>query len=295
MRALVLTNAYYRAEEYMYAPRRIAEELNALGVEAKIRANDFFPFSIEGGDIVSAIPDIDFIVYYDKDKYVAAAAERAGIPLYNGAEAIRLADDKAECAIRLAGEGIPMPKTMPGLMCYRPEAALKEGLEDEVLGALGSPVVVKECYGSRGRGVYLARNAEELSVIAEKVKTRPHLFQEFIGESAGRDVRVMVAGERVLGAIERRSEGDFRANVSLGGTARAIEAGEELSAAALKAARVLGLDYCGVDFLVSGEKFYLTEVNSNPFFGGFERATGINAAREIAETILCPEREKLST
>lgn len=292
MKALILTNAYYAAEEYLYAPRRIRDELRARGVEAEIAANDFFPYRLSDGGLKGGFGDVSFIIYYDKDKYVAGAAEKAGLRLYNRAEAIALADDKFSTLLCLADHGINLPRTLPGLLNYREETHVGEALLDKVESEFGYPVVVKECYGSLGRGVRLVKNREELKAAAESVRLKPHLFQEYVGARFGSDVRVMVAGGKAIGAVERRSPNDFRANVSLGGSARRFDADPETLRAAEQAASVMGLTFCGVDFLISENGLILNEVNSNPFFGGFEKATGINAAGHIADAVLSAENDR---
>ena len=55
----------------------------------------------------------------------------------------------------------------------------------------------------------------------------------------------------------------------------------------LKVAFALKLDYCGIDFLLKKDgNFVLCEVNSNAFFSGFEKVTGVNVAKEYAEYII---------
>ncbi len=75
-------------------------------------------------------------------------------------------------------------------------------------------------------------------------------------------MRVIVIGGRVIGGIIRQSDGDFRSNVGLGGTARACDVPKNVRDTAIKAANILGLDYCGIDFLF-GDEPLLCEVNSN--------------------------------
>ena len=53
----------------------------------------------------------------------------------------------------------------------------------------------------------------------------------------------------------------------------------------LKVAKILNLDYCGVDVLFGKDGYLICEVNSNAFFDGIEAATGINVARAYAEHI----------
>jgi RimK family alpha-L-glutamate ligase len=103
----------------------------------------------------------------------------------------------------------------------------------------------------------------------------------------GRDVRAFVVGGRVLGAIERRApDGDWRTNVSRGGTARAIDLPESWAALALQAAALVGADYAGVDLLDGGDgRVYVLEVNGIPGWQGLQEATGIDVAAAIVEHV----------
>lgn len=116
-----------------------------------------------------------------------------------------------------------------------------------------------------------------------------HLFQEYIAESAGRDLRVIVVGGRVLGSMERVSDGDFRSNIGAGGSGRPYPVGADAAALCVKIADALGLDFCGIDLLFGRRGMLLCEVNSNAFFKEFESVTGVNVAaayaRHIADTM----------
>lgn len=283
MKCLILVNAFAETPGTRQV-LRMREELKKLGVATEIRRNDFFCARIADGDILLDA-DLDFCVYLDKDKYVPRMLEKRGIRLFNSAAAVEACDDKMTTHIILAGTGIAMPDTLPGLLCYEANAKLNAAALDKAERLLGYPVIVKQSFGSIGNGVFKADDRPALDAVAEKVKTSPHLFQKFIASSYGRDMRVIVIGGKVVGGIERRSNGDFRSNVGLGGSATAVTVPEEVRAAAVKAAKVLGLDYCGMDFLY-GEKMLLCEVNSNAYFDAFERVTNINVAKLYAEHIV---------
>lgn len=224
-----------------------------------------------------------FAVFLDKDKYAPRMLERRGVRVFNSAAAIEACDDKMLTHIALAAHGVAMPETLPGLLCFDPAAAPDEGYCRFAADRLGFPLVVKECYGSMGKGVYLARDFKELLDIAERVKLSPHLFQRFVASSAGRDIRVMAVGGRAVAWMLRKSETDFRSNIDLGGKGYAVELEPPFRALAERAARILGLDYCGVDLLIGerGEPL-LCEVNSNAFFAELERVTGANVAGAYA-------------
>ena len=285
MKGLILVNAYTQSEHELNQPRRIMAELAGLGVPCDLRRNNFVPAWVAGGIRSDAARGYDFCVYLDKDRYVPRLLERTGMRLFNRAQAVEACDDKMLTHIALAGIA-PMPATIPAPLCYTAGAHLSEGYLGRVEDILGYPVVVKECYGSLGMGVYLAHDRAQLREIAARLQGKPHLFQKFIAESAGRDLRVIVIGGRAVGAMRRTSQGDFRSNAELGGRGEAAAPDPAVTAICERAASALGLDYCGVDLLLSADGPLVCEVNSNAFFGTFERVTDINVARAYAEHIV---------
>ena len=287
MKGIILTNAYVNTGDIAFQPERLKEEFELLGVEIDVIPNDFFPITVDNGNIAHSLENYDFCIFLDKDKYVLKAIEKCKIPVYNAYEPITVCDDKMLTILELANHDIPMPKTLPGLLCFAPSAKIKNETLDNIIQKLGLPVIVKECFGSLGKGVYLAHNKNELAETCEKVKTKPHLFQEFISSSYGKDVRVIVVGNEVVGSILRVSDNDFRSNISSGGHGENFELSEEMKALALKIAKILNLKYCGMDFLIGKDGSPLVcEVNSNAFFKGFEKVTGLNVAKKYAEYIL---------
>ena len=285
MKGLILVNAYTQNEHELNQPRRIRQELAGLGVPCDLLRNDFVPAWIAGGVRADAACGYYFCVYIDKDRYVPRLLEGAGMRLFNRARAVEVCDDKMLTHIALA-DAVPMPATLPAPLCYTAGAPLSEELIGRVEELLGYPVVVKECYGSLGKGVHLARDRAQLHEIAARLQGRPHLFQKFVAESAGQDMRVIVIGGRAVGAMRRISQGDFRSNAELGGRGEAARLDPAVAAICERAAQALGLDYCGVDLLFSADGPLVCEVNSNAFFGTFERVTGINVARLYAQHIV---------
>ena len=194
-------------------------------------------------------------------------------------------DDKMMTYIELAGKGFRMPRTLPGLLCYDPDAVIGDEVYGRIEGELGYPMVVKECHGSMGSGVFLARDRGELERVMSGVKCDAHLIQEAVTSSMGRDLRVMVVGDRVLGGMLRSSDG-FQSNIAGGGHGTPYELDDALVEESLGIARALGLVYCGIDYLFGEDGPVVCEVNSNAFFMEFEKVTGINVAGEYADLIL---------
>lgn len=270
----------------MNQPARLKAELGKLGVETEIKRNDFFPVFTDGnGKIENKTEGIDFCIYLDKDKYVSAMFEKSGLRLFNSHGAIEICDDKMQTHIALSGKGVPMPETLAGLLCYDPEERVKRETLDLIESALGYPLIAKASYGSLGKDVYKIDGRAQLEEIAEKLKLKPHLFQKFISESAGRDIRVIVIGGKVAAAMKRTSAGDFRSNLELGGKGEPFKPDGNLTGLCERVANILGLDYCGIDVLCGKSGYLVCEVNSNAFFGGIESVTGINIAQIYAKHI----------
>ena len=138
-----------------------------------------------------------------------------------------------------------------------------------------------------GKGVYKADSRDELRFIMNTLKMKPHFFERYISSSAGKDVRVIVVGDRAIACMQRRSAHDFRSNIELGGRGEKVELSREFEDIAIRAAKALGLVYAGVDILYGeGGKPVVCEVNSIAFFGEIERVSGINVARAYAEEIV---------
>lgn len=287
MKGIILTNAYTDIPQTRNACARLKEEFEKYGVFTDIRRNDFFAAIIsDGGNIKSKLRGYDFCIYLDKDKYIPYMLEGAGLKLFNSARAVELCDDKMTTALTLANSGIPMPKTLPGLLCYDEKAPLNENALHIAAEELGYPLIVKSSFGSMGTGVFRADDFSQLKYAAGRLKMQPHLFQQYINESEGRDIRVIVIGGKAVAAMERVSGGDFRSNIAAGGKGRRIELPEQAKDIAEKAAKILALDYCGADILFGRDGFYLCEVNSNAFFDGIEKVTGVNIAGLYAGHII---------
>lgn len=198
----------------------------------------------------------------------------------NESVAITRARDKLRSMQILAREGIDLPTT--GF------ANAPDDTSDLIALVGGAPLVVKLVEGTQGIGVVLAetRQAAESVIDAFRGLNAHILVQEYIREAQGRDIRCLVVGKRVVGAIERQAKaGDFRSNLHRGGTANKVEITAQEKAIAIKAASTLGLDVAGVDILRSNRGPLLMEVNASPGLEGIESTTGLDIAGMMIEYI----------
>ncbi len=286
-KGIIIINPYLVPKESVHQAERLKEEFEKLNVSVEIVTDCFLRSVIDEGNIITQLKGIDFAVYLDKDKYQSEILYRTGVRMFNSHDAIRLCDDKGVTYIALSTSNLYTPKTIFAPLCYRQDLAVKKEWATKIGEELGYPVIVKESFGSMGKGVHKADNEEQLFALMKNLKLKTHLYQEYIGEVKGVDVRVIVIGGKAVCAMERRNDSDFRSNVAQGGKGVAIELSEEFRKVAEKCARILRLDYCGVDILYGKDnKPCVCEVNSNAFFSGIEQATGFNVAKAYAEHIL---------
>ena len=228
----------------------------------------------------------NFVLFWDKDIYLAKRLEEMKIPLFNSSYSIETCDNKILTALALKGE-VDMPKTIIAPKTfenvnYNDKEFLKKSGE-----ILKFPLIIKEAFGSFGKQVYLAENLKMAEEIVDSLGHKDFLMQEFIKTSKGRDVRINVVGDKVVCSMLRFSDSDFRSNVSNGGKAVAYKISKEQEEIALKCTKKLKLDFAGVDVLFGeNEKPIICEVNSNPHFKSSYEATGVDMAEEIIKYIL---------
>ncbi len=285
-KATAIVNGYVLLDGLDNFYQRMKEELSELGVDLALKTTTELLSYINSDGNIELKEDLgDFVLFLDKDKYLSALLEKAGVRLYNRSESIRLCDDKMVTYIALANSGIKMPKTIGSPLNYfnSDDSKFLNVIESE----FNYPIIAKRAYGSMGAGVYLLQNHDQLTSFINENKGIPTLFQEFIESSKGVDYRIIVIGGKAIGAMKRSNPNDFRSNIALGGTAEAVNLSENYLKVAEKAAKILNLDYCGVDVLIGnhGEPI-LCEVNSNAFIKGFEHYTCINVAKAYAEYIV---------
>ncbi len=229
----------------------------------------------------------DFVIFWDKDVRLARLLEKAGLTLFNSADAIGVCDDKSLTHERLAGSGIRMPKTIFAPLTYPVCGYCDLSFLNNVEKTLGFPMVVKEDFGSFGAQVYLVEDHESLVELMGRLGNNPFLFQEFIKESMGKDIRINMVGDKAVASMMRFNDHDFRANITNGGSMKAYEPSEAEITLARKVMEVLSLDFAGVDILFgkNGEPI-LCEVNSNAHFKNIFDCTGVNVADAIMEYIV---------
>ena len=228
----------------------------------------------------------DFVLFWDKDIKLAKYIENCGIRVFNSSYSIRICDDKSLTYLYLL-DVVRQPKTIFSPLIYYHSLADDDEFINLAVSKLKFPFIFKECFGSFGKQVYLINSKNELVEKIRNAGNFPFIMQEYIKESYGKDLRVYVVGDKIVGAIKRENiNGDFRANIEIGGKAYKYDLNSEEKDMALKVAKHLKLDFCGVDILFGKDNTpILCEVNSNAYFLGMNNSLNIKVEDEIIKYI----------
>lgn len=144
-----------------------------------------------------------------------------GVRVLNAPAALLATHDKLETARLLARAGLPQPQT-----AFVPPDATDVDLP--------TPLVLKPRYRSWGLGVARCTTPDEVRVTLARVRSRPWfrrhgaIAQVFVPHSS--DIRLVIAGHRLVGAVERAPrDGEWRTTSASAASGAASSHGAGLS------------------------------------------------------------------
>ena len=275
-----------------YSTKRLVEEAKNRGHEVEVikykdcylSLDDKHPDVFYQGEKLSGYDAILPRIANSMTRYGCAVVrqfEMQGTFTSATSVAITRARDKLRAAQILARYDVDTPKTL---------VSRNTSDIDDLLEQIGLPVIIKLATGTHGNGVILAdtkkaaKSALQAFYLYNEDGTNI-LLQEFIKESAGTDIRAFVVGKKVVASMQRQSlDDDFRSNLHQGGLGTPVKLTAEEKRIALKAAKAMGLNICGVDLMRSARGPLVLEVNASPGFG-IEKVTGKDVASEIIKYI----------
>ncbi len=221
---------------------------------------------IEGKEV--EIPDFVLAAFFLNDPSYGNIAvleqlENIGVFCINRASVVNITNDKLRTIQILTSSGISVPKTL--LVRFPFDYSL-------VKREFNYPIILKVLRGTGGTGVTLIHDENELKNIltianAGGIKDEL-LIQEYIEESKGKDIRVVIIGGKALVCITRQAQNknEFRSNVHLGATTLSHKLTDEIKSISDRTAEALGLFVGGIDLLESKDGYVVCEVNSIPGF-----------------------------
>jgi ribosomal protein S6--L-glutamate ligase len=210
--------------------------------------------------------------------------EKTYIPIH--AESFIIVNDKLLTHLELDKSRIPMPKTYVVATVESAKISLPK---------MKFPIIIKLPQGTHGKGVMMVDTIASAKGLLDTLSTlnQPFLIQEFV-ECGGEDVRCFVVGDQVVASMKRKAAGeDIRSNLHSGGVAEKFEASPAMKEIAVKAAKQLGCDICGVDILETPQGGVVIEANVSPGLQGITKASGIDVAGVMAKFLYEKTKEKL--
>ncbi|HEX3148864.1 MAG TPA: RimK family alpha-L-glutamate ligase, partial [Gemmataceae bacterium] len=203
-----------------------------------------------------------------------------GIPILNPPRSLEVCVDKYLALVRLQAAGLRVPET---IVCQHADAAL------EAFDQLGRDVVVKPLFGSEGRGMVRVSDPELAWRAFRAIeRTDAVLYVQKFVPHPGWDLRAFVLNGKVLAAMRRTANGDWRTNVAQGATAKPVTLTPEQEELALLASAAVGTVAAGVDLLPgpAGE-LYVIEVNAVPGWRALGPTTGVDVGRALIAAVSC--------
>lgn len=201
-------------------------------------------------------------------------AKKSCMPIYS--KAFSTGHDKFLTLLQLQEEGVNIPKTY-----YTPNTKIA----NQILKNVNYPIIMKLQSGTHGKGVMIAESEKSAKGILDIIEAfqRPYIIQEFVKTENTSDIRVIVAGKKIIASYKRiATKGEFRANIHSGGKREIHKLTKQQEKLAIKSAKCIGANICGVDILNSKDPSVI-EINLSPALKSVEDFTQIKVTDEIAK------------
>ena len=262
----------------VYAFKRLLEEAEKMNID--LREIGVADCTIINGKVYfkgELLPERDFaIVRY----YVPAFTEtlcKLVKRQYNDTKIIARFRNKYNQISSIKSDHFKQPKSILGSASTDYDFLQKK---------LGLPFIAKglESYG--GQQIFLVRNIFDYDSLKFHFNdAKEFLYQQFISESRGEDIRIFAVKGETVAAMRRTSDGDFRSNHSLGGLSAKVEITDELRNIGKDIFDQTGIDFVGVELLLGSDGFYYCEINTIPGFEALDMTNDINLAKTMLEVI----------
>ncbi len=262
-----------RTEEKMLQNAAVDLGCNVQMLDAKTTEMSTDSKNDSLGDIA-----IERCVSYFRGLHFTASLEFIDMPVLNRLEVASICGNKMFVTLCLKKHNVPTPTTK---FAFSSLGAI------DVIENMGYPVVIKPVIGSWGRGVMPIKDRDTIDAIIEirDVTDGPYdriyYLQELI-DRPPRDIRVITVGDEAVAAMYRRSAGDFKTNVALGGDPERCEITKEIEEIAIKAADAVGGGILGIDMMEDKERgLVVHEVNNTVEFKGLAKVAKRDIPREM--------------
>jgi len=187
--------------------------------------------------------------------------EEIGMFIVNSLDSMKFCENKMSTALALEQNKIPSPKTA---------FVNNEDSIDIALEKIGGkfPVIIKTITGAEGIGVSKIESYESLKSVLQSLwkHNAEIIIQEYM--KITHDVRTLVLDGEIVACVKRIKGGkDFRTNKALGNDTAPYKPSKEEKDLVMKAYKMSGCYFAGVDHITNKGKHYILEVNGSPGSG----------------------------
>ena len=288
-KVLIVYDANTDEKSFEVQTKLLFDAAKKLGISITARSNVQIYTMLSNTKVKSfeSYANFDFALFLDDDVWLARNLEMLGLKVYNNSRAIDICENCANMYQQLIKCGVNIPKTVilpSALSEYKKETI--HPFVDQIIDDLGLPIIIKQWFGDLGRGVHLAKTREQAYEIVDRFEGRELLFQEFISEASGTDIRMYVVRNKVLASLGRTAgKEDFRSNTNFGGIMEKHIPTFVEQKPALDACKAVGCEFGVVDILKSINGPVVCEVNTSANIQYFQEVSDFNVAEHILKML----------
>ena len=288
-KVLIVYDANTDEKSFDVQTKLLFDAAKKLGISITARSNVQIYTMLSNTKVKSfeSYANFDFALFLDDDVWLARNLEMLGLKVYNNSRAIDICENCANMYQQLIKCGVNIPKTVilpSALSEYKKETI--HPFVDQIIDDLGLPIIIKQWFGDLGRGVHLAKTREQAYEIVDRFEGRELLFQEFISEASGTDIRMYVVRNKVLASLRRTAgKEDFRSNTNFGGIMEKHIPTFVEQKLALDACKAVGCEFGVVDILKSINGPVVCEVNTSANIQYFQEVSDFNVAEHILKIL----------
>ncbi|HZK35265.1 MAG TPA: ATP-grasp domain-containing protein [Bacillota bacterium] len=187
----------------------------------------------------------DFVICRIIDSLLTKHLEILGLKVFNSYRVSSICNDKQQTYQFVSKGGIKIMDTIFTNKAYWDD--------------MPYPAVIKPAHGRGGNNVYLVKNEDEYRAAMRQMPDFDIIIQK-VASDIGRDLRVYVIGKRIIVAILRVSDTDFRSNFSLGGSAQVYTLSGNERQLIYKIIDMFDFGLVGIDFVFDKGELVFNEI-----------------------------------